>query len=55
MKYLDSMCNLSGMNIPPGQVTPKTFIKIEQTASLHGTKCVRVGVWQCSPTIRKAG
>ena len=22
-----------------------------QTASLHGTQCIRVGVWQCSPTV----
>ena len=26
-----------------------------QTASLHVTQCVRVGVWQCSPTFQKAG
>ena len=26
-----------------------------QTASQHGTQCVRVGVWQCSPTVYKAG
>ena len=24
-----------------------------QTTSLHGTQCVRVGVWQCSPTVLK--
>ena len=29
---------------PPGQVIPKTIIKMVQTASLHGTQCVRVGV-----------
>ena len=23
-----------------------------QTASLHGTQCVRVGVWQCSPCVK---
>ena len=23
-----------------------------QTASLHGARCVRVGVWQCSPTLK---
>ena len=22
-----------------------------QTASLHDTQCVRVGVWQCNPTV----
>ena len=32
-------------------VIPKTIIKMEQTASLHGTQCARVGVWQCSPTV----
>ena len=26
-----------------------------QTASLQGTQCVRVGVWQCNPTVLKAG
>ena len=26
-----------------------------QTASLHRHACVRVGVWQCSPTVQKAG
>ena len=26
-----------------------------QTASLHGTQCVRVGVWQCSPTVKDPG
>ena len=30
------------------QVIPKTIIKMVQTASLHGTQSVRVGVWQCS-------
>ena len=29
----------------------KTIIKMVQTASLHGTQCVRVGVGQCSPTV----
>ena len=24
-----------------------------QTASLHDTQCVKVGVWQCSPTVQK--
>ena len=32
-------------------VIPKTIIKMVQAASLHGTQCVRVGVWQCSPTV----
>ena len=37
----------------PGRVKPKTIIKMVQTASLHGTQCVRVGskrlgsVWNC--------
>ena len=35
---------------PPGRGIPKTIIKMAQTVSLHGTQCVRVGVWQCSPT-----
>ena len=26
-------------------------IKMVQTASLHRHACVRVGVWQCSPTV----
>ena len=30
---------------------PKTIIKMVQTASLHMYACVRVGVWQCSPTV----
>ena len=30
---------------------PKTIIKMVQTASLHRHACVRVGVWQCSPTV----
>ena len=29
---------------PPDRVIPKTIIKMVQTASLHGTQCVRVGV-----------
>ena len=29
----------------------KDHHKMVQTASLHGTQCVRVGVWQCSPTV----
>ena len=33
------------------RVIPKTIIKMVQTGSLHGTHCVRVGVWQCSPTV----
>ena len=33
------------------RVITKTIIKMVQTASLHGTQCVRVGVWQCSPTV----
>ena len=36
---------------PPGRVIPKTIIKMVQTASLHRHACVRVGVWQCSPTV----
>ena len=36
---------------PLGWVIPKTIIKMVQTASLHGTQCVRVGVWQCRPTV----
>ena len=28
----------------------KSIIKMVQTASLHRHACVRVGVWQCSPT-----
>ena len=34
-----------------GRVIPKTIIKMVQTVTLHGTQCVRVGVWQCSPTV----
>ena len=34
-----------------GQVIPKTILKIVQTAYLHDTLCVRVGVWQYSPTV----
>ena len=30
---------------------PKTIIKMVQTASLHGTQCFRVGIWQCNPTV----
>ena len=33
----------------------KDHHKMVQTASLHGAQCVRVGVWQCSPTVLKAG
>ena len=33
------------------RVIPKTIVKMVQTASLHGTQCVRVGVLQCSPTV----
>ena len=40
---------LSGSH--PGWVIPKTIINIVQTASLHGTQWVRVGVWQCSLTV----
>ena len=29
----------------------KDHHKIVQTASLHRHACVRVGVWQCSPTV----
>ena len=29
--------------------------KMVQTASLHGTQCVRIGVRQRSPTVKKAG
>ena len=36
---------------PPGRVIPRTIIKMVQTASLHGTQCVRVGVWQCSSIV----
>ena len=36
---------------PLGRVIPKTIIKMVQTASLHRHACVRVGVWQCSPTV----
>ena len=36
---------------PLGRVIPKTIIKMVQTASLHGTQCVRVGMWQCSTTV----
>ena len=32
------------MSPPPGRVIPKTIIKMVQTASLHGTQYVRVGV-----------
>ena len=39
------------LSSPPGRVIPKTIIKMVQTASLHGTPCVRVGVWQCSPNV----
>ena len=37
------------MSSPPGRVIPKTIIKMVQTASLHVTQCVSVGVWQCNP------
>ena len=30
-------------------------IKMVQTASLHGRQCVRVGLWQCRPTVKKPG
>ena len=40
-----------GMSSPPGRVIPKTIVKMVQTASLHGTQRVRVGVWQCNPTV----
>ena len=33
---------------PLGRVIPKTIIKMVQTASLHGTQCVRVGAAQLS-------
>ena len=36
---------------PLGRAIPKTIIKMVQTASLHRHACVRVGVWQCSPTV----
>ena len=42
------------MGSRPGRVISKT-IKMGQTASLHGTQCLRVGVWQCSPTVLKVG
>ena len=29
----------------------KDHHKMVQTASLHSHACVRVGVWQCSPTV----
>ena len=35
----------------PGRVIPNAIIKMVQIASLHGTQCVRVEVWQCSPTV----
>ena len=38
---------------PLGRVIPKTIIKMVQIASLHRHACVRVGVWQCSPTVLK--
>ena len=38
-----------------GRVIPKTIIKMVQSASLHRHACLRVGVWQCSPTVLKAG
>ena len=38
------------LHAPLGRVIPKTIIKMVQTASLHRHACVRVGVWQCSPT-----
>ena len=39
------------LNIWLRRVIPKTIIKMVQTASLHRHACVRVGVWQCSPTV----
>ena len=34
------------LSSPPGRVIPTTIIKMVQTDSLHGTLCIRVGVWQ---------
>ena len=39
------------VDLRPGRVIPKTIIGMVQTVSLHGTQCVRVRVWQCSPTV----
>ena len=44
-----------GVSSPLGRVIPMTIIKMVQTASLHRRACVRVGAWQCSPTVLKAG
>ena len=35
-----------GMSSSPGQVIPKTIIKMVQTASLHCISMIKVGVWQ---------
>ena len=39
------------VGLRPGRVTPKTIIKMIETASLHGTQCFRVEVGQCKPTV----
>ena len=43
----------SGVRLPTGLYQTKTIIKMVQSASLHVTQCIRVGVWQCSPTFQK--
>ena len=43
------------LSSPPDRVIPKTYIKIVQTASLNGTQWIRVGSWQCSLAVQKAG
>ena len=37
----------------PGRVIPKTIIQMAQSASLHGTQCVRVGVSVVQPDCLK--
>ena len=49
---LDSRAALSNSYPYTLRVIPKTIIKMVQTASLHRHACVRVGVWQCSPTVK---
>ena len=39
-----------GLASRPGHT--KDHHKMVQTASLHGTQCIRVGVWQCSLTLK---
>ena len=42
------------MSSPPDRVIPnEDHYKMVQSASLYVMQCIRVGVWQCSPTFQK--